>query len=140
MSPRSTSAMSPSEMKCEKPVPRAFAQSRTAATIPPDWATNASLPAAGIRGAKLAFKPECGTMTPKQFGPMIRIRYRPAASSIACRSAWPAAPPPSPKPLLITTAARVPRCPNSSINPGTVSGVVAITARSGTIGSAPTSA
>ena len=70
---------------------------------------------------------------PTQLGPTKRKRWGRAASSIACRRARPDAPC-SPKPAPMTTAARVPRVPSSAISPGTVSGGVAITARSGTSG------
>jgi hypothetical protein len=49
MSPKSTSAMSPSATTCEKPMPRAAAQSSTDVLIAPDCARNAMLPAAGSR-------------------------------------------------------------------------------------------
>jgi len=49
MSPKSTSAMSPREMKQEKPIPREAAQSRTEVCTAPDWATSAMEPEEGRR-------------------------------------------------------------------------------------------
>ena len=43
-SPKSTSALSPSEMKCENPMPRLLAQSSMAVASAPDCVTKASLP------------------------------------------------------------------------------------------------
>ena len=72
---------------------------------------------------------------PTQFGPMIRSRCGFAASSIGCCNAAPTGGASSAKPAEITTAALVPRRPSWSINAGTVGGGLAITARSGAIGS-----
>ncbi len=99
----------------------------------PDWATSASEPALGVSWAKLALMPAAGEITPRQLGPTIRSRLGRAASSICWRRSAPA-PPASPKPAVITTAARQPRVASSAISPGTVGGGVAITASSGTAG------
>ena len=54
---------------------RPLAKSSTAAQTAPDWLINAMLPARGIRPAKLAFILTSGLVliTPRQFGPTIRI-------------------------------------------------------------------
>ncbi len=57
MSPKSTSAMSPSETTCEKPMPRGAAQSSIAVIIAPDWLTKAMSPGGGARCEKLASSP-----------------------------------------------------------------------------------
>ena len=89
--------------------------------------------------AKLALSRMPGTMIPRQLGPAIRRLHGQAASSIAWRSSVPCASAPSPKPAVMTTAALVPRSASSPTRPGTVSGGVAITARSGTTGRLATS-
>ena len=57
-SPKSTSALSPSEINFEKPMSRDFAQSSTAVTSAPDCDTNAMLPASasGMREAGVQFE------------------------------------------------------------------------------------
>ncbi len=115
------------------------AQSSTAVIIAPDWLTKARSPASGARCEKLASSPIPGTMMPTQLGPMRRSRCGFAASNIFCCSARPRSPS-SPKPAVITTAALVPRAPSSDTSPGTVSGGVTITARSGASGRLATSA
>ena len=57
MSPKSTSAPSPSEMSFEKPMPRDLAQSSTVVTSAPDCETKAILPGSASVCAKLAFRP-----------------------------------------------------------------------------------
>ncbi len=131
MSPKSTSACSPSETKCEKPMPREPAQSSMAVTSAPDCETKASSPGAAPMWAKLALSPRCGTSMPMQLGPRMRRVWRRAASSMCCFCAWS-------RPAVTTTAARVPRRPSSSMRPGTVAAGVQITARSGTWGSSAT--
>gem|GEM_PF-5583188 len=131
--------MSPRETQCEKPIRREVAQSSTAVNTAPDWATKARLPARGGTWAKLALRATPGTITPRQLGPMMRSRWGRAAASIASVRARPAAEPPSPNPAVMTTAALQPRRPSSSTRPGTVSGGVAMTARSGVRGREATS-
>jgi len=53
---------------------RPAAQSATAVMMAPDCAMKASLPALGMRWAKVALKPVLGIITPKQLGPMMRMR------------------------------------------------------------------
>ena len=134
MSPKSTSLMSPSETRWEKPMPRAVAQSSTVVTIAPDCATKATPPFCGVPGANDAFIRIGVEMTPRQFGPTTRNKCGRAASSIAFCNAIPAALPPSWKPAVTTMAAFVPRAPNSAMRGGTVCGGVQMTARSGVSG------
>jgi magnesium-transporting ATPase (P-type) len=70
-----------------------------------------------------------GMSTPRQLGPMIRIRCGRAASSMAARDLA------SSNPLEMTTATFVPSTPSSAMMSGTVAVGVTITARSGTSGS-----
>ncbi len=120
-------------------MPRPIAQSSTVVTMAPDCATKATPPFAGMACANEALT-LCGVeRTPRQLGPMMRMRCGLAASSMACSSARPFSLPASLKPAVITTAALVPRAPSSAIRPGTVSGGVQITARSGVSGRDATS-
>ena len=127
MSPKSTSACSPSDTKCEKPMPRPRAQSSIAVTSAPDCDTKASSPGWASTCEKLALSPRWGTSRPRQLGPRMRSSVGRAASSMACfcASVWPA---------VSTTAARVPCAASCWIRPTTASGGTQITARSGTWG------
>ena len=131
MSPKSTSAMSPSETKCEKPMPRGVAQSRTEVMIAPDCVTKASSPGPRRRCAKLALRPMPRHQHAEAVGPdQAHAVFRPPWRA-AC-SAAPAAAPPSPKPAVITTAARVPRRAERGDRPrAPFAGGVEMTARSG---------
>ena len=129
-SPKSTSACSPRDTRVEKPIRRAFAQSRTAVTSAPDCEMKAMSPASASVWAKLAFRPSRGVSRPMQFGPSRRNTCGRAASSMACFCA-------GLSPALITIAARVPSRPSSAISAANVAGGVQITARSGTVGSLP---
>ena len=106
MSPKSTSARSPMDTKCENPMPRPCAQSSMAVTSAPDWDTSASSPGLASMCAKLAFKPWCGDKNPMQFGPSMRSKCGRAASSMACLCVLS-------MPAVMTTAARVPRSASS---------------------------
>ena len=139
MSPKSTSALSPSDTKWEKPISRSPAQSSIAVASAPDCVMNASVPAIACPGAKLAFRPAPGTSAPMQFGPRIRSSQGRAAASICCSSEGPPSAPGCRSPDDSTIAARVPLRPRSAINPGTVFAGVQITARSGVPGSDCTS-
>ncbi len=72
MSPKSTSALSPSEMKCEKPTLWERAQSSTAVHSAPDCETKAIGPGVAAAWLKLALRPMPGLSRPTQFGPRIR--------------------------------------------------------------------
>jgi hypothetical protein len=133
MSPKSTSACSPSDTTCENPIPRPAAQSRIEVASAPDCDTKASDPGCAAMCEKLAFRPACGASSPRQLGPRMRSRCGRAASSMACFVV------PS-SPAVSTMTARVPRAPRAATRPGTVAGGVQITARSGAEGSAAMSA
>ena len=108
-------------------------QSRIAVHMAPLWLISATVPGRAMVCAKVAFSPVTGHITPKQFGPMMRIRVGRAAER-TCRSSsnprWPA----SRNPAEIITAPLTPACAHSSIIPGTVSAGVMITASSGASG------
>ena len=127
MSPKSTSACSPSDTKWEKPMPRPWAQSSMAVTRAPDCETKASSPGRASMCEKLALSPLWGTSNPMQLGPKMRNRCFWAVLSMACFWA-------SFMPAVSTTAARVPKQPNASIKPGTDAGGVQMTASAGTSG------
>ena len=67
-----TSSMFPSERKYEKPICCVAAQSRMAVQSAPDCDSNATRPTAGIPLAKLALSFACGTIAPRQLGPITR--------------------------------------------------------------------
>ncbi len=121
----------------EKPMPRGSAQSSTVVAMAPDCVRKAMLPGRSCAGAKVALTPRPGMAMPRQLGPTMRSRCGRAAASIRCARSLPALT--SPKPAVRMTAARVPRCPNASTSGGTVSGGVAMTARSGVNGRLATS-
>ncbi len=128
------------ETMAEKPMRRGSAQSSTVVAMAPDWVRKAILPVSNSAGAKVALRPMPGTAMPRQFGPTTRNRCGCAAASSCALRSWPTLASPSAKPAVSTTAARVPRRPNSSIRAGTLSGGVAMTARSGVSGRLATSA
>ena len=68
------------EIRCEKPMPRAVAQSAMEVTTIDDCATSATSPFFGVTGPKLAFSPRPGTIAPRLLGPSRRIRCGLAAS------------------------------------------------------------
>jgi len=96
----------------------------------PDWLTKATSPCLGMRWANDALIRGRVEMKPMQLGPTIRSRWGLAASSIFWRSSLPSTLSPSPKPAVMTTAARQPFSPSSAMTPGMASGGVAMTARS----------
>ncbi len=90
MSPKSTSAMSPSETICEKPMSCPAAQSMTAVTSAPDCDRSASDPAFVVRCAKLALRPMLGLSRPIPFGPSVYVATEALLrhGSAAQQSAW----------------------------------------------------
>ena len=130
-SPKSTSARSPTDTRCENPMPREVAQSSTAVTSAPDCDTKAMWPGSASVCAKLAFSPMCGLSSPRQLGPSSRSTRGRAASSMAffCVAVSPA---------VITMAALVPRSPSSAISCGTLAGGVHTMASSAATGSSAT--
>src|SRR5262245_16671899 len=133
------SAKSPSEIKCEKPMPFDRAQSRTAVHKAPDCDTNAILPGNAAMCAKLAFRPTPGTNKPRQFGPKILNPYGRATSNNACCRLGPLSVDAEDSPADRTTTARVPRIASSATIPGTEGAGVQMTAISGAMGRLATS-
>ena len=88
---------------------------------------NPILPGSASGFANVAFKPMCGSITPTQFGPMIRIF--PRRSRICFSSSAPAGPH-SLNPAEMITAPFTSAAAHSATIPGTVAAGVAITARS----------
>ena len=133
MSPKSTSACSPSDTKCEKPICRASAQSSMAVTSAPDCDTKASSPGRAGMCAKLALSLACGASRPTQLGPRMRISVGRAASSMACFCC-------AVRPALMTATALVPRRASCLTRSTTVPDGVQITASSGASGRSATRA
>ena len=137
MSPKSTSLMPPSETRCEKPMPRATAQSSTAVSIAPDWVKNAVAAPSASRGRSWRSASCAGASTPMQLGPTMRKVNGLAASSICVCIDLPPAPV-SANPADSTTMALVPLAPSCAIRSGTLAAGVATTASSGAEGRAST--
>ncbi|MFT5323163.1 MAG: hypothetical protein ACI8P0_001010 [Planctomycetaceae bacterium] len=133
-----TSSMLPTETKCENPIRSRTAQSRIDVPRAPDCEMNAICPAAGIVDAKLALSFTCGAITPRQFGPTIRMpsNSRTVASSF-CSRASPAGPV-SRKPADRTMTPRIPAAPHSATMSGTESARVQTIARSTSSGKSRT--
>ena len=128
-SPQPTSSMEPTETKALKPTISRRLQSRMAVQRAPLWLMNATFPGRAMMPAKVAFNPLCGRIRPRQFGPMIRIRYLRASSRMDRSSAAPGAPV-SRKPAEMMIAPGIEARPHSAITPGTVAAGVAMTAKS----------
>ena len=75
------------EMNALNPTRLARLQSRMAVQSAPLWLMKPMLPGSASGLANVAFKPMCGSITPTQFGPMIRIRPRCARISFSSSSA-----------------------------------------------------
>ena len=101
----------------------------------PLWLMKPTLPGFAMSAAKVAFNLLLGTITPKQFGPTMRM---PAllASSKTWRSSSTPTGPISLKPAEIMMTPFTPFAPQSFTMPGTVGGGVMMTARSGVSGTA----
>src|SRR5262249_23844183 len=100
----------------------------------PLWLTKARRPSIAKRGAKVAFRPRLGIITPRQFGPTIRIwprRAMIASSSFAPKG------PDSLKPAEIIIAPVTPDSAHSWTTSGTVAAGVAIIAKSTLLRTAP---
>ena len=95
----------------------------------PLWLMKPTEPGRAMVVAKVAFMPESGLMTPRQFGPMTRMPAS-CASFSNCRSNSAPSGPISLKPAEITMAPRTPFSPHSRMMPGMDGGGVMITARS----------
>ena len=110
-------------------------QSRTAVSSAPLWLTKPTLPGAEIPAAKVALSPVGGRMTPRQFGPTIRIPLARAVARIWRSSSAPSGPT-SLNPAEMMTTALTPAAAHSSIVAGMVGAGVAMTTSSGFSGSA----
>src|ERR1044071_1986028 len=95
----------------------------------PLWLMSATFPALAMPLAKVAFNPLRGFMTPRQFGPIIRIFPR-RAWTMTCRSRSAPEGPISLNPAEMMMAARTPASTHWPITSGTVGAGVATTARS----------
>ena len=94
-------------------------------------------PGRAIVVAKVAFIPESGLITPRQFGPITRMFALRASSSSRTSRAAPSGPI-SLNPAEITIAPRTPLSPHSWMMPGIDGGGVTTTARSTSSGIADT--
>ncbi len=133
----STSALLPSETKCEKPRPTSRAASSIATPTAPEWEPNATAPGsagAGVNDASMRTSLAV-LITPMQLGPIIRTPAARTRPSIARSTRAPASPP-SRKPAVMTTRPPTPTPRHSSIAAGTASRGTITTARSGGPGSA----
>jgi hypothetical protein len=127
--------MEPRETKALKPTFSRRLQSRTAVQSAPLWLRNPTVPGRAMPAAKVALSFPPGAMTPRQFGPTMRIRPRRASARIWRSSSTPAAPV-SLKPAEIMMAPRTPALAQSRMMPGTLAGGVTMTARSTLSGTA----
>ena len=118
MSPKSTSAMSPSDASSEKPIPRAAAQSSIIVINEPDWLTKARSPSlhpgvrvAGVEAARGHHDAEARRSNDPQAVRLGRIQHLlPKSGAIGMSEAIEIGE--------TTTAARVPRAPRSASQPG----------------------
>src|ERR1035441_752804 len=116
-------------MNALKPTIAFRLQSSTAVHSAPLWLMNPTDPGRATVVANVAFIPDSGLITPRQFGPMMRI-FAFCASTSSCRSSSAPSGPISLKPAEITIAPCTPFSPHSRISPGMEGGGVMITARS----------
>ena len=103
-SPQPTSAIEPSDTMELKPTFSRSAQSSTAVTSAPLWLMNATRPRGAMAAANVALRPLTGLITPRQLGPMSRIRCR-RASAATWRSSSAPSPPISLNPAEMTMTA-----------------------------------
>ncbi len=134
-SPQLTSSMEPSEMKALKPTFSRRLQSSTAVQSAPLWLRKATLPGRAMPAAKVAFSFAVGAMTPRQFGPMMRIPAFRAVARMSCSSATPSGPT-SLNPAEMMTTCFTPASAHSRTMAGTEVAGVTITTNSGICGSA----
>src|SRR5687768_12388332 len=123
------SSMEPVLTNALNPTSSRRLQSRIAVSSAPDWLRKATLPGLAMPAAKVAFRPLIGFITPRQFGPMMRIFPR-RAFSRTCRSSSTPGGPSSLKPAEMMIAPRTPASTHSAMMPGTVGAGVTTTARS----------
>src|SRR5262249_37162273 len=122
MSLLDTSYLSPTEANEDTPMPSFDRCSSSEIPISPDWTTSPAAPGAGWLAEKVASSPNGARATPKQLGPPRRMPY---LRHTASRSG-----PPAPRPDVITTRERTPRCPQRCATSTTAAAGTARTARS----------
>ena len=128
-SPQPTSSIEPMETNALNPTFSRRLQSRTAVQSAPLWLIKPTLPRRAMVVANVAFRPEVGLITPRQFGPMIRMFPRRACASSWRSNSTPAGPV-SLNPAEMTMAPFTPTSTHSRIMFGTVIAGVTTTARS----------
>ncbi len=121
--------MEPIEVKALKPTISRKLQSNTAVQSAPLWLINPTLPRRAMVEANVAFTPVTGFITPKQFGPMMRMPPRRACSSTWRSNSTPAGPV-SLKPAEMMTAPGILMSAQELIMPGTAAAGVVTTTRS----------
>ena len=126
-------------MKCEKPIPRALAQSSTAEHSAPDCDTKAILPAGAFSGATEALSPMPGTSSPMELAPSTRIPELRTTSRTASSAVRPSAPIEWASAEVMMQAARVPLAASAAITAATVAAGEHTSAESGTSGRLATS-
>jgi len=104
-----TSALFPTLMNCDMPMPWARAYSRMASPSGPDWLDMAMFPAGGMVGAKVPSIRTGGAVLriPMEFGPTRRMLARRAISTSSSSARRPSSPV-SAKPAEMTTSPRTP--------------------------------
>ncbi len=95
----------------------------------PLWLMNATLPGRAIEAANVALRPVSGFITPRQLGPMMRMRALRAISSTRRSSSSPPGPS-SLKPAEMMIAPLTPASAHCWSTPGTAGAGMTITARS----------
>jgi hypothetical protein len=107
MSDSETSALFPRLTNFENPIPSPIAQSSTAVQSAPDCEKKEMFPLGGVPREKEALSEAWVLMSPRQFGPRIRIPASRAAA-VSDRSSATPSPPTSLKPAEMAMAARIP--------------------------------
>ena len=126
-----TSALLPSEIKLEMPMPARVAAFSTAMPTAPDCEASAIGPGMAFAAPNVASRRTDGSVLtmPTQFGPMILM---PCLRAALVNSRWRSAPsaPTSAKPPLITTSPRAPFAAQSGTSAATLSAAMATMPRS----------
>ena len=116
MSPKSTSLMSPSETRCEKPMPRGSAQSSTEVTIAPRLGDEGQMPRMRTDVREAGVKPYFRRDHADAIGADDAQEMRPRGIQHRLLQLLPSLAFPSPNPAVMTTAAFVPRSAHAAIN------------------------
>src|ERR671911_350097 len=136
-SPQPTSIMEPTLTKAEKPTFSMKLLSRMAVMSAPLWLRNPTFPGRAMPEAKVALRPVSGFITPRQLGPMMRMRPC-CASSRTCLSSSAPSGPVSLKPAEMMIAPPTPDSTHSWMISGTAGAGAAMTARSTRSGTSET--